>query len=83
MKTSTADIKNYLHKLVVETEDESILSKVQAYFTALKGRNEDWWDTISTKEKEAIEIGIQQLENKEGIPHDKVQQKVDNILNRK
>lgn len=80
---STADVKNFLHKLVVETEDEGILSKVQAYFIALKGGNEDWWDTLSTKEKEAIEIGIQQLENKEGISHDEVKRKVDKLLHRK
>ena len=37
--------KNYLHKLIVETDDESILSKVQAYFNTLKGKNIDWRDT--------------------------------------
>ncbi len=31
MNSSTAEIKNYLHTLIVETDDESILSKVRAY----------------------------------------------------
>jgi predicted transcriptional regulator len=83
MNASTAEIKNYLHKLIVETDDESILIKVQAYFTTLKSKNVDWWDTISSLEKEAINIGLQQLENGEGIPHEEVKRKVDNLLGRK
>jgi predicted transcriptional regulator len=83
MNTSTAEIKNYLHKLIVETDDVSILSKVQAYFTTLKSKNVDWWDTISDQEKEAVNIGLKQLENGEGIPHEEVKRKVDKLLGRK
>ena len=82
MNTHTAEIKNYLHKLVVETDDEKILNKVQAYFTALKSEEKDWWDTISDQEKQAIEIGLQQLENGEGIPYQEVKRKVDQLLGR-
>ena len=83
MNANTAEIKNYLHKLIVETDDESILSKVQSYFTTLKSKNVDWWDTISDQEKDAINIGLQQLENGEGIPHEDVKRKVDKLLGRK
>ena len=83
MNPSTAEIKNYLHKLIVETDDKSILSKVQAYFTTLVGKNADWWDTISDQEKDAIQKGLQQLENGEGIPHEEVKQKADKKLGRK
>ena len=83
MNASTAEIKNHLHKLIVETDDESILSKVQVYFTTLKSKNVDWWNTISDQEKEAIKIGLQQLENREGIPHEEVKRKVDKLLGRK
>ena len=47
-----------------------------------KSKKTDWWDTISAQEKEAIDIGLQQLENGEGIPHDEVQRKVDELLGR-
>jgi phage pi2 protein 07 len=47
MNTNTAEIKNYLHKLIVETDDETILMKVQEYFTVLKEKNIDWWDMIN------------------------------------
>ncbi len=83
MNPNTAELKNYLHKLIVETDDESILSKVQAYFTTLKSKNVDWWETISDQEKEAINTGLQQLENGEGIPHDDVKRKVDKLLGRR
>ncbi|MBD3183541.1 hypothetical protein GF312_14700 [Candidatus Poribacteria bacterium] len=83
MDANTAEIKNYLHKLIVETDDETILSKVQAYFNTLKGKNIDWWDTISDHEKDAINIGLRQLENGEGISHEEVKKKADKILGRK
>lgn len=83
MNASTAKIKNYLHKLIVETDDEIILSKVQAYFTTLKSKNVDWWDAISDQENEAVNIGLQQLEDGEGIPHEEVKRKADKLLGRK
>lgn len=83
MKSNTAEIKNYLHKLIVETDDESILNKVQAYFTTLRSKNVDWWDTISEQDKEAINVGLQQLQNGEGIPHKEVKRKADQLLGRK
>lgn len=82
MNVSTAELKNYLHKLVVETDDEIVLSKVQAYFTKLRSKNTDWWDTISDEDKETIHIGLRQLEKGQGIPHDQVRQKVNKLLRR-
>jgi predicted transcriptional regulator len=82
MNKSSAEIKNYLHKLIVETDDINILSKVQAYFTTLKSKNVDWWDTISEQEKDAINTGLKQLENGEGRPHQEVKRKVDKLLSR-
>ena len=83
MKSNTDEIKNQLHKLIVETDDETILTKVQAYFTTLKEKNIDWWDMISDQEKKDIKKGLQQLENGEGIPNDQVKRKVDKLFGRK
>lgn len=82
MNTGSAEIKDYLHKLIVETDDINILSKVQAYFTTLKSKNVDWWDMISDQEKEAINTGLKQLENGEGISHKEVKNKVNKLLGR-
>ncbi len=82
MNSSAAEIKNYLHKLIVETDDISVLNKVQAYFTTLKSKNVDWWDTISDQEKDAINIGLKQLKDGKGVPHKEVKRKVDKLLGR-
>jgi predicted transcriptional regulator len=37
---------------------------------------------ISESEKETINIGLQQLENGRGIPHNEVKQKADKLLGR-
>lgn len=81
---STAELKSYLHQLVVETNDVSVLNKVKAYFSTLrKGKEVDWWDTITEEEKRAIEIGVEQLKKGQGIPHKTVRKKVDAFLKRK
>ncbi len=83
MNTNTSEIKNTLHKLIVETNDESILNKVKDYFTTLKSKDVDWWDMISDQEKEAVNTGLQQLEKGEGIPHEEVKSKADKLLGKR
>ena len=83
MNTNIAEIKNYLHKLIVETDDENVLSKVHAYFTTLKSKDSDWWETISNNEKATIKKGLQQLEDGLGIPHDEVKQKANKLLGKR
>jgi hypothetical protein len=82
MNSNTVEIKNHLRKLISETEDEGILSKVQAYFTTLQTKNIDWWELTSVQEKEVIYESLQQLKNGKGIPHKEVKQKVDKLLGR-
>lgn len=78
---SALKVKNNLHKLVVETDDEDILNQVEAYFLTLVHKI-DWWDTLSEDQRRMIEQGRQQLANGEGIPHEEVRDKVDQLLNR-
>jgi len=82
MKTNTAILKNNLHKLIVETDDESVLSKVQAYFDTLRNSQNDWWETLSEPETEYINKGLAQLDNGERIPNDEVKHKVDQVFDR-
>jgi len=83
MDANTLELKNNLHKLIAETDDKDILSKVQSYLTTLKTKNIDWWDTISSAEKESIKTGLKQLANGEGKPHEEVKQKVNKLLYKK
>ena len=43
---SVAELKNDLHRLVVSTEDETILDYIRGYFLELTNE-EDWWDRLS------------------------------------
>ena len=83
MNPRKAEIKEYLIKLISEREDENILNEVKVYFTTLKNKKTDWWDTISKQEKEAVETGLEQLENGKRIPHEEVKRKTDELLGRK
>jgi hypothetical protein len=82
MNTNTAILKSNLHKLIVETDDESVLSKVQAFFDTLRNSQNDWWETLSQTEIDLINNGISQLDNGERIPYDEVMRKVDQVFER-
>lgn len=82
MISKSTEIKDKLHKLISETEDEVILGKVQAYLTTLQSRNIDWWELTTVQEKEMIYDSLQQLKAGKGIPHKEVKQKVDKLLGR-
>jgi hypothetical protein len=82
MNIDVADMKNNLHKFIVETDDIGVLSKVQAYFDILKYKQTDWWDLLSEKEIASVERGLQQLDKGQRIPHAKVKHKVDQLLGR-
>jgi hypothetical protein len=83
MDVVVSEVKNVLHKLVVETDDVSILSKVEAYFYTLKNKETDWWDSLSESDIKSIELGVEQLNNGQRIAHPDVRLKVDNLLGRK
>jgi predicted transcriptional regulator len=82
VETSSAILKNELHRMVVETDNPVVLRKIKSIFSILleQGDEEDWWDTISEREKAAIQKGLKQLENGERIPHAVVRQEIDRLL---
>lgn len=63
---SLAEIKNDLHRLIVETNDEHILKTIQKVFKDLNKEGEsDWWQELNEKDKKNIERGLK--ESKKGI----------------
>ena len=60
-------------KKMVEKASEKELEIVYHLFEATTAT--DWWDEISTEQKKAIDKGIAQLENDEGVPHPEVMKK--------
>ncbi len=82
MFSKSTEIRDNLHKLINETEDEVILGKVHAYLTTLQSGNIDWWELTTVEEKEMIYKSQQQLNAGKGIPHNEVKKKVDKLLGR-
>jgi hypothetical protein len=71
---STIEVKNNLHRLIVETDDEAILLQVMSLFSALREEKQisDWGDTISKQEATSIHKGVQQAAQGERIAHSAV-----------
>ena len=77
---NTAELKNHLHKLIVETDDLDVLTKIQSYFKRLKTKNTDWWDELSDTTKKEIEDGIQQADKGDLIEHKEARKRIDNFF---
>ena len=76
---SVAEIKNNLHRMVVETDDPEILAQIAALFASLHGEH-DWWDILSTEEKKKIERGEADAEAGRTAPYSQVKERVKDIL---
>ena len=61
---------NFIQELT--TIDESLLEKLEII---LKTSKKDWFDDLSSEEKQEIEIGLKQAENDEFINHETVMNK--------
>lgn len=82
---NTTELKSYLHQLIIETNDPSVLLKVKAYFKSLHKEVEtkDWWVSISSDEKKSIRTGFNhQKQGSEGIALRDVRKKIDILLSK-
>ncbi len=66
-------------KQFVDEASEKELEMVYHLFEATKTTS-DWWDEITPAHKEAIDNGIQQLDNGEGVSHNDVMKKYNKWL---
>ncbi len=80
--TTSAVLKNELHRMVVQTENLAVLEKVKNIFDLLlkNGETGDWWDELTEKEKALIQRGLQQLDNGERIPNSQVRLEINRML---
>lgn len=76
---SVAELKNDLHRLVVNTEDETILDYIRGYFLELTNE-EDWWDRLSDNQKLQIQKSDQQAEAGKIVSHQSVRAKVEQLF---
>jgi hypothetical protein len=76
---SVADLKNNLHRLVVNTDNERVLEDVHAYFIELAGHG-DWWDKLTIEQQEMIKEGEKQALSGRLKPHHLVRERVGKLL---
>ena len=60
--------KIHLVKLLLETENQDTLNSIKEIF--LKNENVDFWDELSTKQKEEIENASIEIQNGEVTDYD-------------
>jgi len=59
---------------ILDTEEPSVLAKVEAVFKKEKGV--DWWDEIGEAERNAIKEGLAEADRGELISHEEVMKEV-------
>lgn len=81
---SIAEIKNNLHKLVVETNDEKILKTIQKIFNELNNEEEsDWWEELNEKDKKNINRGLKESEEGIFVSDDDVKERIKKLYKSK
>lgn len=78
---TTAEIKNDLHRMVVETEDRLILEAIVALFASLR-EEKNWADTISLREKSLLENGLKDMAEGKLVARSAVQTQSRQILSK-
>jgi len=63
-----------LMELLKKTQKKSVLNKIKQVF---EEDSEDWYEKMSTDEREELRIGLQQVKKKDLIAHDQVMKNFD------
>jgi hypothetical protein len=79
---STAELKNDLHRMIVETQDNSVLEQIANYFSLIIAEK-NIWESLSDAEKKQIESGVKDLKANRLSTNEEVRAKVRLILNQK
>lgn len=77
--TTIETIRKDLHQLINQVDDIGLLKKVRQYIKVLK-KEQSRRHILSAMEREMIDLGIQQLADNKGIPHEVVQLSIQEIL---
>ena len=68
VKELKKEVKKY-----IDQADERMIKAIYAMLEA--DQHEDWWNTISDGEREAIDTGLKQMEEGKTTPHEVVMKK--------
>ncbi|MFN0213933.1 MAG: hypothetical protein ACKVT2_06725 [Saprospiraceae bacterium] len=73
------EIKDKLHRMVIETDDVDVLEQIALLFSALRDEK-NLWDTIGEAEKAQIKRGLEDLHSGHTKSNEEVRAKVREIL---
>jgi len=82
-EANAAVLKNELHRLVVQTEDEEVLRQIKSVFEYLlhdEDTSSDWWTTLSDKDQMLVQKALLELDRGDRIPHEAVRADINQIL---
>ena len=79
---SVAELKNDLHRFIVETDDEVFLEEIRlVFYNYLKsGPAEDWWDKIGEHGKSSIKKGLEQAREGKFTRHTEVRKEINQMF---
>ena len=80
---STAEVKNYLHKLIVEIEDAALLEDLAKYADTLLSKKNNWWDELTDEQKAKMHTALSQAKNGETFTRKEVSKEIDKMLKNK
>ncbi len=74
-----AELKNELHRMIVETDDEAVLIQISKMFELLLGEK-NAWESLSEAERQNIENGLEDLREGKLSAHSVVRENVQKLL---
>ena len=79
---SVAELKTNLIQFIIETDNPSLLKKMELYFKNLREQN-DWWDDMTTEQKKVIEESAAQIDKGEIVSNEQVREEINLLLGKK
>lgn len=65
-----------LIQAIIQLKDITVLEKLEHLLKQESPVADDWWNTIPSSEKEAINQGIDQLDRGESVSHEEVRKRI-------
>jgi len=78
-----SEIKEFLHEMILETDDLEILEKVKNYFFYLKNRKTDWRTQFPEEGQVSTEEAIKKIEAGEFQTHENIRKEFNQQLKNK
>lgn len=76
---AVAELKNNLIQLVLDMENPAMLTHLTDYFTMVS-ENGDWWEGLSTAQKDFVPRSAAQVDHGEVVPHAVVRAEINQLL---